>query len=207
MRVPRSLIALAAAAPLAVGAFLATPAEAGKFEATIQFGGDWGYSLTPYSETDTKPEITNNVTINGFKAACAAEANGQAGAIAEFLAGPLNGHDGFVWDLGSSKPAGKTGAFSVKGPGAKTLAPHPLGGGIPDYDLDLWFFGEPSEAGGGVPCENKNVWDSDHKCYSAKADPDEKTTCVEGKTVRFVAVAVSINATGGPLDVTLTTPY
>lgn len=172
-------------------------------------------------ETGTGGET---VTAYAFAVACqqdrdAHAAGNPAGAthIAEFLASPQNGFDGYVWDLG----APVEGAFAVEGPGATEVVPD-VGQGlyVNDYDLDLDFFtgaevnaADYDHTDGGIGCPNANrVPGSDHKCYSHTQNAHEKSSCQVGYKVgktkhlpRYVMVSGSFNLKG-PMDLVLTAP-
>jgi len=160
---------------------------------------------------------TPGVTSQAFLTACRADlvAGKSTGAIAAFLASPVNGYDGFVIDLGKEK----MGAFSVKGPGAKEVIPAtPALSAITDYDLDLDFYADPSadptaKKGTGCVDANERGLATGTKCYAHKPTPDEKTPCVSGYKdskgklhgARYVLVNASTELKG-PMNITVTTP-
>ena len=172
-------------------------------------------------ETGTGGET---LTAYAFALACQQDRDAHAAGdpasathIAEFLASPENGLDGYVWDLG----APVEGFFEVKGPGATVLVPDAAGTGVyaNDYDLDLDFFAgaevnaaEYDHTDGGVGCPNANRVDSSHKCYSHTQNANEKSNCQAGYKVgkvkhlpRYVMVSGSFNLKG-PMDLILTAP-
>lgn len=162
------------------------------------------------------------ITMQAFLAACRADrlaiANGQAaqaGNVGRFLSSPLNGWDGYVVDL----KAEKTGAFAVKGPGAKAFGPEVSGIQHTDYDMDLGFYADTATdaTAAKADCADANKvpgGNRSHRCFAAKETPDEKTGCIvgykdaKGKVhgARYVVVNAVLQLKGAGFDITLTTP-
>ena len=214
------LVGAALLAGALVGPAQAAPRKLEGFLTAPQPGIAWTGTFS--GRTGTGGET---VTAYAFAEACAQDrdayaAGDPAGAthIAEFLAGPMNGFDGYVWDLGTPVE----GAFAVEAPTATELVPDAAGTGfyVNDLDLDLDFFtGADVNAAaydpldGGIGCPNANrVSGSDDKCYSHTQASNEKSNCQKGYKVgkvrhlpRYVMVSGSFNLKG-PIDITLTAP-
>lgn len=141
-------------------------------------------------------ESGGGVSYNAFAQAC------SQGLVAEFLGSPLQGVDGFAFDLGSEK----MGAFSVKGPGVKPVGTIPVVDiTLGTYDLDLHFLT--------AECEDANASESGGKCYSTSEEADESVGCIKGfksggkvHGARYVVVSNALNLGGVPVDITLTHP-
>ena len=204
----RTLFLSLAALGLAFG--VASPSQAAEQKGNVKVGNNWlGGSPAEVG--------TSGVTVQAFLTACRIErlamaAGQKVPAIANFLSSPLNGHDGYVFDL----KAEKMGPFQVKGTGAKALTPElPVIGAVPEYDLDMDFYTDPSVDPGttattGCPDVNSKASSGAHKCYAHKIQSDEKTPCVagwkdsKGKThgARYVVVNASLHLKG-PMEIKL----
>ena len=218
----RALLVSGVVALALIGSAVAGPANAErKLEGFITGPQAPAWTGIFAGETGTGGET---VTAYAFALACqqdrdAYAAGDPAGAthIAEFLAGPLNGWDGYVWDLGTPVE----GAFAVEGPPSAVLVPDAAGTGffVNDLDMDLDFFtgaevnaADYDHLDGGIGCPNANRVDSSHKCYAHSQNAHEKTGCIAGYKVgkerhlaRYVMVSASFNAKG-PFDIVLTAP-
>ena len=219
----RALVLAGIAGIALVASVLAGPAQAQrKLEGHITSPQAPAWTGLFAGETGTGGET---VTAYAFALACQQDRDAHAAGdpdsathIADFLASPLNGFDGYVWDLGTPVE----GAFAVEGPGATEIVPDAAGQGlwVNDYDLDLDFFTDASvnaaeydHLEGGIGCPNANrVSGSDDKCYSHTQAAHEKSACQKGYKVgkvrhlpRYVMVSGSFNAKG-PMDLVLTAP-
>jgi hypothetical protein len=159
------------------------PAQAATQKGNIKIGWD-AFGLSE-----------GGVSYNAFVQAC------SNGLVEEFMGSPLQGVDGYAFDLGSEK----MGAFSVKGPGASPVGPEVQGIQFATYDLDLHFLT--------AECEDANASESNGKCYSTSEEADENTGCIKGfkaggkvHGARYVVVTMAINLGVVPVDITLTHP-
>ena len=222
MRIRTLLVTGLVAVGLLAGALISPAQASRKLEGFItapQPGIAWTGQVS--GETGTGGET---VTAYAFAEACAQDRDAHAAGnpdgathIAEFLAGPLNGFDGYVFDLGTPVE----GAFAIEAPAAMELVPDAAGTGVwvADIDLDLDFFtgaevnaAEYDPLDGGIGCPNANKVAYGHKCYSHTQASNEKSSCQTGYKVgkvrhlpQYVMVSGSFNLKG-PIDFTLTAP-
>ena len=199
---------------------LTTPAQAAKThkgKVAIPQAPAWVGLLGHYANVGP-----DTITGRAFAQACLADrvlvAAGQKPQfINGFMTSPLNGIDAFVVDLGKET----MGAFAVKGPGAKGMTPElPLIGVVPEYDLDMDFYVDPTvdpTAARQEQCidanEKATAAGQSHKCNGHKPTSDEKVPCITGykdskgklRGARYVLVSATLNLKG-PMDITLTSP-